>query len=46
MGLDANGRVYVTDNVRLRVVRFLPDGSFDMEIGVPGMPQPMGEALM
>jgi len=42
IGLDASGRIYVTDNVRLRVLRFLADGTFDMEFAVPGMPQDVG----
>lgn len=31
IGLDAGGRIYVTDYTRGRVIRFLADGSFDTE---------------
>jgi streptogramin lyase len=35
IGLDAGGRVYVTDFARMRVLRFMPDGTFDMEFPSP-----------
>ncbi len=38
VALDASGRVYGTDNLRMRVVRFLADGSFDMEFTPPSPP--------
>lgn len=34
IGLDAGGRIYVTDYTRGRVIRFLADGSFDTEFAV------------
>jgi DNA-binding beta-propeller fold protein YncE len=38
IGLDASGRLYVTDFPRKRVLRFLPNGSFDMEFATPVEP--------
>jgi sugar lactone lactonase YvrE len=38
VALDASGRVYGTDNVRMRVVRFLASGTFDMEFTPPSPP--------
>jgi streptogramin lyase len=38
VGLDASGRVYGTDNVRMRVVRFLANGTFDMEFATSSPP--------
>ena len=35
LGLDPDGRLYVTDPTRLRVLRFLANGSFDMEFATP-----------
>ena len=36
--VDGSGRVYATDNVRVRVVRFLANGTFDMEFAPPSRP--------
>jgi DNA-binding beta-propeller fold protein YncE len=36
--LDTSGRLYATDNLRWRVVRFLPSGAFDMEFAVATPP--------
>jgi DNA-binding beta-propeller fold protein YncE len=38
LGLDPGGRLYVADGARLRVLRFLANGSFDMEFATPVSP--------
>jgi hypothetical protein len=38
VAVDASGRVYGADNVRVRVVRFLANGTFDMEFTPPSPP--------
>lgn len=38
VAVDEIGRVYGTDNARVRVVRFLADGAFDMEFAPPSLP--------
>jgi DNA-binding beta-propeller fold protein YncE len=38
VGVDASGRVYGADPARVRVVRFLADGTFDMEFAPPSPP--------
>lgn len=38
VAVDGSGRVYGVDNSRVRVVRFLADGSFDMEFAPPSVP--------
>ena len=38
LGLDPDGRLYVADPTRLRVLRFLANGSFDMEFATPESP--------
>jgi sugar lactone lactonase YvrE len=40
LALDASGRIYVADFSR-RILRFLPDGSFDMEFTTPASPLDM-----
>lgn len=37
LAVDASGRVYVVDGGRVRILRFLADGSFDMEFTPPGV---------
>jgi sugar lactone lactonase YvrE len=39
IALDAGGRIYVTDGSRQRVLRFLPNGNFDMEFPTPLEPE-------
>jgi DNA-binding beta-propeller fold protein YncE len=41
IAVDAGGRIYVADYTRQRILRFLPDGSFDMEFATPGPPSDM-----
>ncbi|MEO6461718.1 MAG: hypothetical protein ABIP29_01440 [Candidatus Eisenbacteria bacterium] len=38
VAVDASGRVYGADNVRVRVVRFLANGTFDVEFTPPSPP--------
>ena len=38
VAVDASGRVYGADNVRVRVIRFLANGTFDMEFTPPSPP--------
>lgn len=38
LAVDASGRLYVADAGRQRVLRFLPNGSFDMEFAPPNRP--------
>lgn len=38
VAVDASGRVYGTDNARVKVVRFLANGTFDMEFTPPSPP--------
>jgi len=38
IALDASGRIYVADAGRVRILRFLANGSFDMEFTPPGAP--------
>jgi DNA-binding beta-propeller fold protein YncE len=39
MGMDGSGRLYVADFTGKKILRFLPDGSFDMEFGTTVEPQ-------
>jgi sugar lactone lactonase YvrE len=39
LAVDALGRLYVADSGRGRVLRFLPNGSFEMEFATPSPPQ-------
>ena len=43
--VDGSGRVYGTDNLRMKVVRFLANGSFDMEFNVPSPPADVAVGL-
>lgn len=38
IAVDAIDRIYVADFTRMRILRFLADGSFDMEFAVPASP--------
>jgi DNA-binding beta-propeller fold protein YncE len=41
IAVDAGGRIYVADGGRVRVLRFLANGTFDMEFAVPAPPSDM-----
>lgn len=38
IAVDGGGRIYVADFTRMRILRFLASGSFDMEFATPGSP--------
>jgi streptogramin lyase len=38
LAVDGSGRVYVADHARMRIIRFLAGGSFDMEFATPVPP--------
>ena len=45
LAVDGSGRVYVADHTRMRIVRFLANGVFDMEFGTPVPPSDMAVGI-
>lgn len=45
LAVDGSGRVYVADHTRMRIIRFLANGVFDMEFATPVPPSDMAVGI-